>query len=178
MKDYLKNYYNTKHDDILENKKEYYQKNREKILEAKSVYRSQPGYGDSHRQWRAKNMDKCRELARKYRIRHPHAALWRSILYRVLGYFDTPKSGHTVDILGYSADEFKLHVESHFQPGMTWENHGEWELDHVRPISSFPPDARVHEVNALNNLRPLWSIDNRLKRDQWDFPPSAVGLSL
>lgn len=51
------------------------------------------------------------------------------------------KSGSAITLLGCSIKEFKAHLESLFQPGMTWENHGQagwvWHIDHVRPCASF-----------------------------------------
>jgi hypothetical protein len=60
-------------------------------------------------------------------------------------------------MLGYSANDLKVHIESLWTPGMTWDNHGEWHIDHIRPLSSFPQDADVSIVNALANLQPLWA---------------------
>lgn len=71
----------------------------------------------------------------------------------------------TEDALGYSKDEFVAHIESKFEDGMSWSNHGEWHIDHIRPISDFLAsgifDPKV--VNALDNLQPMWAKDNLSK---------------
>lgn len=43
---------------------------------------------------------------------------------------------------------------------MSWDNYGEWEIDHIRPLTSFDKFATPSEVNALSNLQPLWKEDN------------------
>ncbi len=40
---------------------------------------------------------------------------------------------------------------------MSWENHGEWHVDHIKPVSSFDTTEHPSVVNALSNLRPIWS---------------------
>lgn len=65
--------------------------------------------------------------------------------------------------LGYTAEQLRQHIESLFQPGMTWANYGEWEIDHRRPIADFPIDAPLCQINAIENLQPLWKADNRRK---------------
>lgn len=67
--------------------------------------------------------------------------------------------------LGYTLDEFKAHFDKLFTDGMSWDNHGEWHIDHIIPVSKFPKD-RIREVNSLNNLQPLWAIDNLKKGDR------------
>lgn len=71
------------------------------------------------------------------------------------------------DIVGYSTDDLKTHLEKLFKPGMTWENYGEWEIDHVVPLSFFnftsKADHGFRKAWALNNLQPLWIFDNRSK---------------
>ena len=42
------------------------------------------------------------------------------------------------------------------------ERHG-WHIDHVRPVSSFPPGTAPSVISALSNLQPLWAIDNLRK---------------
>ncbi len=53
---------------------------------------------------------------------------------------------------------------------MTWENHGEWHVDHKVPVSSFSPDADMKVVNALSNLQPLWAEDNISKGCKYVTP--------
>lgn len=73
------------------------------------------------------------------------------------------KVGRTSELLGYTPDALRAHLEGQFLPGMSWDNYGDWEVDHRRPIASFPLDAPLRVVNALTNLQPLWKMDNRRK---------------
>ena len=61
---------------------------------------------------------------------------------------------------------------SHFEPGMSWENYGKgadsWSIDHSRPISSFTMTATLAEINALENLRPMWHRKNCAKKNKWE----------
>jgi len=47
---------------------------------------------------------------------------------------------------------------------MTWDNYGEWHVDHKLPISSFnfksEKDPIFLECWSLDNLQPLWCIEN------------------
>jgi hypothetical protein len=36
------------------------------------------------------------------------------------------------------------------------------------PISKFPPTATIKEINALENLQPLWHSENCRKRNKWN----------
>jgi hypothetical protein len=77
------------------------------------------------------------------------------------------KPARTLELLGCTWEEARLHIESLFQEGMTWENHGrgndKWHLDHIRPVCSFE-DHELHLMNRISNLRPLWQKDNFTKR--------------
>lgn len=71
-------------------------------------------------------------------------------------------------LVGYSLAELVTHLARQFPKGMNWENRGEWEIDHILPISSFSyedendPEFRI--CWGLANLRPLWSSENRRKQ--------------
>lgn len=69
--------------------------------------------------------------------------------------------------LGYSRDSLIQHLESQFEPGMTWANYGRggWEVDHRAPVSAFDhSDAQQFRACwALENLRPMWASANRAK---------------
>lgn len=92
---------------------------------------------------------------------------WRRMLYRTLSNTKTSKSDHTINLLGYSANDLKIHIESLFVDGMSWDNYGEWEIDHIKPLSKFDKDSLPSVVNALSNLQPLWKIDNRTKHNKY-----------
>ena len=85
------------------------------------------------------------------------------------------KVGSAVKDLGCSVEELKLHLESQFQSGMTWENHGignkHWQIDHIIPLASVDLTDREQflKVCHYTNLRPLWMLDN-MKRRTFDSP--------
>lgn len=73
-------------------------------------------------------------------------------------------------LVGYTVDELRQHIERQFLKGMTWENMGEWHLDHIVPLSAFkyesPDDPDFQAAWALTNLRPLWAPDNQKKHSK------------
>ena len=75
------------------------------------------------------------------------------------------KTCTTERIIGYTKSELVAHIQSLFAGGMSWENYGEWEIDHIVPISWFlwagVNDPKV--INKLTNLQPLWSAENKKK---------------
>lgn len=83
--------------------------------------------------------------------------------------------------LGYSKEELIQHLESLFEPWMTWQNWGlykletwndndpntwTWNLDHIKPKSEFIyssiEDEEFKKCWALENLRPLNAKQNIL----------------
>ena len=65
------------------------------------------------------------------------------------GYLKTSK---TYDILGCSYEEFKQYLESQFTEGMTWENKGEWHMDHIYPISLATDEDHMIKLNHYTNF--------------------------
>lgn len=77
------------------------------------------------------------------------------------------KSGSAVKDLGCSVTFLKKYIESLFSNGMTWENYGEWHIDHKIPLSSLDLSNPFEFKKACHytNLQPLWAIDNIRKAD-------------
>lgn len=69
----------------------------------------------------------------------------------------------TESIVGINYNEFKEHLESKFLEGMTWENRGEWHIDHIIPLSSSTSRDDLIRLCHYTNLQPLWAIDNMKK---------------
>jgi hypothetical protein len=164
--EYDKNRYSENKDDILYHKKEYYIDNRQNILKQKAEYRDKPENRKRNKDYIKKYKVENRDKYYKYRIDNPHIIAWRSVLYSTLKRLNTKKQSKTIDVLGYSAIQLKEHLESLFLLGMSWENHGEWHIDHKLPVTSFTDDIDISIVCALNNLQPLWAFDNLSKNNK------------
>lgn len=75
------------------------------------------------------------------------------------------KAGRKWEALaGYTREQLAMHLERQFLPGMSWDNMGEWHIDHIVPRKSFAyataDDPDFKACWALTNLRPLWAADN------------------
>lgn len=86
---------------------------------------------------------------------------------RVRGAFKSggEKAEKTMELLGCSVQHVKDHLESQFTEGMTWENQGEWHIDHIRPCASFDLEDPEEQKKCFHwtNLQPLWALDNLRK---------------
>ena len=73
--------------------------------------------------------------------------------------------------MGCSVEELKKYLESKFYPHsetgeiMSWENYGEWHIDHRKPLKMFNLSKREELLKACHytNLQPLWAKDNLIK---------------
>ena len=61
--------------------------------------------------------------------------------------------------------KYKKYLEAKFQYGMSWENYGEWHVDHIKPCSSFNLEDPEEQKKCFHykNLQPLWAKDNLAK---------------
>lgn len=77
---------------------------------------------------------------------------------------------HWENLVGYTKEDLKEHIESLFQSGMSWGNYGKWQIDHIIPINFFEykstDDVEFKYCWSLYNLQPLWKKDNFSKNDK------------
>jgi len=70
-------------------------------------------------------------------------------------------------LLGYTLKELMNHIEDNFEENMTWENYGEWHIDHTKPLDSFEYtgfyDKELKIAWHYTNLQPLWATKNLKK---------------
>ncbi len=112
-------------------------------------------------EWRRRNPGYVKERYRRdpeFRL----ACVVRARFALALKRCAVEKSIASLDLVGCSLPELKEHIEQQFAPGMTWANHGEWHVDHIRPCNSFDlsDPAQQAECFHFTNLRPLWAADN------------------
>ena len=95
----------------------------------------------------------------------------RCLLNATITKYGGRKAAKSETLLGCTVEEARAYLESKFQPGMSWENHGKWHIDHIRPCASFGDMTLLEEQKKCchyTNLQPLWALDNILKSDKWE----------
>lgn len=156
--------------------KRYYEKNKSKLLEYKKNWSKNNRHSlkEYHEKWREKNKNYYAEYKREYQRK----LLDKNIKYKISRYFGTAvwasikgkKTLSTFQSIGYSLDDLMKHLETLFINGMSWENYGDWHIDHIIPISKFNFESvdcpEFKECWALNNLQPLWAKDNYSKNNR------------
>jgi hypothetical protein len=136
-----------------EAQRRYKQKNKRKIAELKQ-------------NWVAANRSKYNQYFVDRRNRDVNFKIAHTLRRRLTSFV---KNGSSVDNLGCSLLELKQYLESKFQPGMTWENHGEWHIDHIKLLSKFNLSEKEQLKQACHytNLQPLWAKENLEKANTW-----------
>lgn len=134
-------------------KKVYHEKHRDRLLAIK----------------REGGRERFKELYRTdkaFTLRHRMRSLMRITM-------TTNKGGRRMqEVLGYSYDDLRTHLEDRFTHGMNWERFlaGEIHIDHKIPIAYFKPETydcpEFRMCWSLTNLRPLWAADNISKADK------------
>jgi hypothetical protein len=110
--------------------------------------------------------------ARYHRLKNdPHHKTRRLVANRIataLRLNQVIKAQNTITLLGGSIADLKSHIEWLFKPGMSWENQGEWHLDHIQPLASFDLSCPVQQRQAFHwtNMQPLWAHEN-LSKNSW-----------
>jgi len=135
IKEYKKEY-------LLKNKdkiKEYYLKNKDKIIKQRSIIHSTRYKNDI-----------------LYRLSSLHRGRLRSALKAK----NISKKMSSLKYLGCSPAYLKKHLEQQFQKGMTWDNQGEWHIDHHIPLASAENEDQLNKLFHYGNLKPMWATDN------------------
>lgn len=149
--------------------KEYYLKNKDKILKQSKEY-----FKNNKEVKQKKNNARYKERRDTDPVFKLATNLKRNIRTAIAKNGFSKKS-RTVEILGSSFEEFKLHLESKFESWMNWQNYGKyngeegygWDIDHIIPSSSAITEEDVMKLNHYTNLQPLCSYFNRvIKRNK------------
>lgn len=134
--------------------REYYRKNRKEIIAKQAEYQRRVA-------------DRLNEYSRNYvRERRKRDKLY-ALRTNIRGRFryELAKRGETKytkenKYLGCTWLELREHLESQFANGMTWDNYGEWHVDHIVPLAIAENREQLIKLCHYSNLRPLWAFDN------------------
>ena len=188
---YQKQYREKNKEKIREQKnkymKEYYAKNKEKIKAYQKSYYKENGGKVKNRtsSWKAENKEYVDAYNQKYRKEHSaeHAEYIKrrrqeDATYKMIcsirnllnnAFNKRMKVGKRLqaeEILGCTIEFFIEYLQSQFKEGMTIENHGEWHIDHIIPLSTATTEEEVIKLNHYTNLQPLWAKENLSKRNK------------
>jgi hypothetical protein len=161
-------------DAISKKNKEWYSNNKDRKKQYCAEYNSanKDAVRRINKIWASKNKFKlskktyeCHRRRIKSDLNYKLRIACRNRIYNALA--GKSKEIRTIELLGCTIIELKTHLESLFQPGMSWKNwslHG-WHIDHIRPLSSFDLSNRDQLLKACHytNLQPLWAKDNLSK---------------
>lgn len=165
---------------------------KRKIYEQKYFQKNKKRYTLNNKKWSQQNPEKNKEHQKKYRQKTTSkikrnkklAILRQDPLFRIKENMSrnmrkslkvnnlSKKRRHWENLVGYTIQELKKHLENLFTEGMSWNNYGAWHIDHIVPKSFFKykstDDVEFRYCWSLSNLQPLWAKDNMSKGSKFD----------
>jgi len=151
---------------------------RERMRAHSTASRKKTYCPEKARKYRIAYIEKNKERVTSYRKKYESkkkndpvykiARACKSRLHDILKYKRLKKTRKTAQALGCDWETLKIHLESQFTEGMSWDNFGlnGWHIDHIIPLSSAKTEEDVYKLSHYTNLQPLWAIDNIRKKDK------------
>jgi hypothetical protein len=155
-KQYDKQYKQDHKEEIKQYHRQYYQDHKEERKQYDKQYNQD--HREEKKQYDRQYENKKYKTDTTFRLRRIISkAIRKSIKRNKNGY-------HWGDLVGYTLDDLKQHLEKQFKDGMSWDNYGNWHIDHVIPQSWFKfksyDDPEFKLCWCLGNLQPLWAKEN------------------
>lgn len=149
-----KEYYEGNKEHILQKCREYREKNKDRII----AWRKSSKAMESHRERQAKRLQTKQGKVEQF---------LRNSIHRVIR---NKNGASSFSLCGYSKNELIERIELTFKDGMSWDNYGEWHIDHIVPVSLMIADGCEDPkiVNALGNLQAMWAKENIAKHDNFE----------
>jgi hypothetical protein len=155
---------------IKQRNKKYYESNKEYIKERnKNYYHLNKNNDIPNRKWvnYKDSIYKKRKDRKNTNSLYKLTASIRTLISNSIRKNSYSKSEKTNKILGCSFEDFKIYIESLFKDNMSWDNYGDWHLDHKTPISWAETEEEIYELNHYTNFQPLWKYDNLSKGNRY-----------
>jgi hypothetical protein len=169
-----KKYYEDNKEKSLMTMKKYLDKNKEKKKLYDKEYRikNKERRDINRKKYNENNRDKLNQWYRNkketdilFKLNHTMRNRIRNFLK--IKNWDKQKS--TYDMIGCSPEFLKEHLEKQFKDTMSWENKGEWHIDHIIPLSSAKTEDELYEICHYTNLQPLWANENLKKGKNYEI---------
>ena len=129
---------------LSKDRKKYYQNNKQKTIKQTTDY-----------QVARCKVDPAFKLLKTLRCRLYHAFKNQKV----------DKKCRTKELTGCDILFLKGYLEAKFTEGMSWENRGDWHVDHIRPCCSYDLTIEEEQKKCFHytNLQPLWAEENLSK---------------
>lgn len=149
------------------------EKERNRIATAAYYARNKEKRMAWYKEYNKLNPDKRRATVRKWkakkRMQDPFFFIKEGCRNRICAHMRSTgrkKRTSSFAMIGCTPEELRTHLQSKFQEGMTWENYGEWHIDHIIPLSSAKDQIESEKLCHYINLQPLWAKDNLNKSNK------------
>lgn len=151
---------------IRQNCNKYYLQNREQLLKYAKEYRDKNK--DIEKQKSQQRLPKRRANRKKRYDSDILFKLKSNMRSRIWEAFKAKswKKDRTQAIIGCTFQEAKDIIEQKFTDDMSWNNYGQWHIDHKIPISSAKTKEELLALCHISNLQPLWAMDNIKKSNK------------
>lgn len=176
-REYQKAYNEAHKEEIKAQKKEYQRTHKEELKAARKIWL------EEHKEERKLYMREYLKIYNKNRRESNPAHKLRStittLISRTIKSKGSHKKGSSTKYLPYTFEELRSYIENLFEPWMTWENYGiynvrtwndhdsttwTWNIDHIIPQSTLPyismEDENFKKCWSLENLRPYSAKQN------------------
>jgi hypothetical protein len=187
QKNYFSQYYEKNKEKVISQTRQYYEENKDEVNARKKEYNkeNEEYFGVLRKKyWRDNKYilgpkNKERYETNKGTYNKNHYQNWKKPKYHNDVEFRLKevlsarirqalnhnyKSESTMDLIGCSIPELRLHLEKKFKEGMSWDNHSinGWHIDHIIPCDSFDLTNPYEQKKCFHysNLQPLWMVDN------------------
>ena len=178
---YYKEYYAKNQEKLVAYRREYVASNRERVREEhRARYRrNREKFSERNKAYYRANTDRLKRYNRNYRNSREYdktryhenvlaklAIVFRNRTREVFRGATKPTS--SCKLLGCTYEIARLHIEKQLKDGMSWDNYGEWHIDHFFPLSKADLTVPAQAFAACNwrNLRPVWAKENISKKDR------------
>ncbi len=169
----LESYYSRHRSERKKQSSDYQKANREKC----NLYK---------KEWAKRNISRVKAARRKWLKKNPNYQLnWvlnkrrNDAGFRILcalrrRLYDAKLrkswSKNSTQLLGCSLEDFRIYLESKFEPEMSWNNYGDWHIDHIVPCALFDLTREDHRKRCFHfsNLQPMFAIENQKKAAKSD----------